>query len=83
MGDGLKRAFAAAARSRLALSERELDFLRRLRDGERLRLADYEEDRVRQRLRKAGLAQVLQAPRRWVITDAGRAALSTNTSDRG
>jgi len=66
-----------------SLADRELDFLRRLRDGHSLRVADRVEDRVRQRCRKAGLAQVLQEPRRWVITDAGRAALSTNTSDRG
>ena len=59
----------------MKLSNRELDFLRRVRDGERLRLADRDEDKVRQRVRRAGLAEVVMNPRRWVITDAGRAAL--------
>ena len=59
----------------MKLTEREIDFLDRVATGARLRLADREEDRIRQRLREAGLAKVVMNPRRWVITDAGRAAL--------
>jgi len=59
----------------MKLSTREADFLRRLRDGQRLSVANRYEDKARQRVRKAGLAEVVMNPRRWVITDAGRAAL--------
>jgi hypothetical protein len=58
------------------LTADHLDFLRRVRDGQRLALADRHEDRIRQSLRRAGLAKVVMNPRRWVITDAGRRALS-------
>lgn len=60
------------------LTDREAAFLRCVERGLRLRLADREEDRARQRVRKAGLAEVLMNPRRWVITDAGRAALEAS-----
>ena len=59
----------------MMLTPQEIDFLTRVRDGLRLALADRKEDRVRQRVRKAGLAEVVMNPRRWVITDAGRRAL--------
>lgn len=55
----------------MSLNEDEIDFLRRIRDGRRLRPADREEDRARQRCRKLGLAEVRMMPRRWCITDAG------------
>jgi len=57
------------------LTERDLDFLSRVYAGVRLRLADREEDRIRQKVRNLGLAEVVMNPRRWVITDAGREAL--------
>jgi hypothetical protein len=59
----------------MKLTDRERDFLQRIWNGTRLRLADREEDKVRQRMRKAGFARVVVSPRRWTITDAGRAAL--------
>jgi len=59
----------------LKLDRRERDFLQRLWFGQTLRLADREEDRVRQKMRKAGLAVVTKNPRRWELTEAGRAAL--------
>jgi hypothetical protein len=59
----------------MSLSPDERDFLARLRDGSRLKLADRKEDRVRQKLRKLGFAAVVMGPRRWVLTDAGRTAL--------
>lgn len=58
------------------LNEDERDFLTRLRDGTRLAPADRAEDRARQFCRRNGLAVVLQNPRRWSITEAGRRALS-------
>ena len=61
------------------LTDRERDFLQSVWNGTRLRLADREEDKVRQKMRKAGLAEVVMSPRRWVITDAGRAALREET----
>ncbi len=57
------------------LDRRDRDFLQRLWFGQTLRLADREEDRVRQKMRKAGLAVVMKNPRRWELTEAGRAAL--------
>lgn len=60
------------------LSDRELDFLSRVASGQRLRLADREEDRIRQRVKKLKLAEVVMNPRRWVITDAGRDALTSS-----
>jgi hypothetical protein len=51
------------------------EFLERLRDGRRLGLADRVEDRARQKCRRLGYAVVVVNPRRWVITDAGLAAL--------
>ena len=59
----------------------ERDFLERVRDGRPLRLADRKEDRIRQRMRKYGLAEVVMNPRRWVITDAGRVALQSQGGD--
>lgn len=56
----------------------ERDFLERIRDGRRLEPADRVEDKARQRMRRAGLAEILMKPRRWSLTDAGRAALEQN-----
>ncbi|MDX0007849.1 hypothetical protein GOB40_14020 [Sinorhizobium meliloti] len=58
------------------LTEREKDFLSRVKVGARLRLADRDEDKVRQRMRRLGFAEVVMNPRRWVLTEAGRAALA-------
>lgn len=57
------------------LTERERDFLIRVRDSRPLRIADRKEDRARQRVKKLGFAECVMGPRRWVITDAGRAAI--------
>jgi hypothetical protein len=62
------------------LTEAEYDFLRRVKIGRRLKSADRDEDKVRQRLRKAGYAEVVMNPRRWVITDAGIAAIKERES---
>jgi len=58
----------------MALTEREFDFLHRVVTGDRLRLADRDEDRVRQKLRKLGLVKVVSSPRRWVLRGAGAEA---------
>ncbi len=60
----------------MKLTPDERDFLSRIRDSRRLRLADRQEDKIRQRMRRAGFAEVVMNPRRWVITEAGRAALA-------
>lgn len=57
------------------LTDKEREFLTRLAMGVPLALADRPEDRARQRCRRAGFAEVLMRPRRWVITEAGRQAL--------
>lgn len=57
------------------LTEKQREFLERLRDDRTLAIADREEDRARQACRKAGLAECVMSPRRWVITAAGRACL--------
>ncbi len=59
----------------MKLDLRQKQFLERIRDGKRLPPANRYEDRARQFCRKNGLAEVLQNPRRWSITDAGRRAL--------
>lgn len=64
--------------SGVKLTNEQRDFLERVRDGRRLKSADRSEDRVRQFCRQNGLAEVVANPRRWVITEAGRLALSTN-----
>lgn len=53
------------------LSPRENEFIDRLAKGSKLRLADREEDKARQRVRKLGLAEVLMNPRRWSLTAKG------------
>lgn len=53
----------------------ERRFLECVRDGLPLRLADRQEDRLRQKMRRLGLAVVLKQPRRWSVTPAGLAAL--------
>lgn len=57
------------------LTPAHIDFLERVQNGRKLKLADRKEDRVRQACRKAGLVEVLPEPRRWFITSACRAAL--------
>lgn len=58
------------------LTPDHMDFLTRVRDGHRLKLADRVEDRVRQDCRRLGLAQVVMAPRRWQFTLSGIRALA-------
>jgi hypothetical protein len=55
----------------MPLSKFEEDFLLRLVRGEKLRLADREEDKARQKVRKLGLAEVVMKPRRWSVTAKG------------
>ncbi|MCZ7488232.1 hypothetical protein [Rhizobium rhizogenes] len=57
------------------LTKSERDFLERVRDGRPLPSADRKQDRARQSVRRLGFAEVVMRPRRWIITDAGRAAL--------
>jgi hypothetical protein len=57
------------------LTDLERDFLRRLRDRVELRPAFRDEDRARQSCRRRGFAKVEMNPRRWVLTDNGRACL--------
>jgi len=64
----------------MKLTLTELEFLQRVAEGKQLRVADRFEDRARQRMRRAGFAEVVMNPRRWTITDAGREALKA-TSD--
>lgn len=68
----------------MKLTPREHDFLLRVRDGRELRLADRDEDKVRQKMRRLGFAEVLPSPRRWSITEAGRAllAIQENSNER-
>lgn len=65
----------------MTLSEAQRDFLTRVQNGRPLRLADRAEDRVRQSCRRSGLAEIARNPRRWVITEAGRRALSAQERD--
>lgn len=58
------------------MDDKQRDFLLRLRDGRPLGCADRQEDRARQAMRRAGYAVVLKNPRRWSLTDEGRAALA-------
>jgi hypothetical protein len=63
------------------LNKDEREFLMRVRDGNRLKLADRAEDRVRQSCRRKGLAMVVMGPRRWTITTAGREALEKESEE--
>lgn len=63
------------------LTALERDFLERLRLGRGLRPAFRDEDRARQKCRRAGLAIVIQNPRRWELTDAGLAALNASKGE--
>lgn len=65
----------------MKLTDDQRDFLERVRDGRRLKLADRSEDRVRQACRRLGLAEVVMHPRRWIITPSGRSALSKETGE--
>ena len=79
----------------MKLTEAHYDFLSRVRDGLRLKLAGRDEDKVRQFCRRHGLAVVLKTPRRhglavvlknprrWKITEAGRAALKQKDGGNG
>lgn len=53
------------------VTERELDFLRRVSRFETFRFTDREEDRTRQRMRKLGYVRFDGLFRRWEITPAG------------
>lgn len=57
------------------LNADERDFLERVHGGKSLKPADRYEDRLRQRMRRFGLVEVLMKPRRWSLTPAGRDAL--------
>ncbi len=57
------------------LSQDEIDFLMRVKTGRKLKPADRIEDKLRQRLRRKGLVEVLKNPMRWSITEAGVAFL--------
>lgn len=59
----------------MKLTAEHLDFLKRVRDGRPLKVADRAQDKVRQYCRRHGLASVQKEPRRWVILPAGRNAL--------
>lgn len=59
----------------MKLTSDQSDFLSRVRDGKLLKSADRAEDKVRQFCSRNGLAKVEMNPRRWVITEAGRAAI--------
>lgn len=59
----------------MKLTKAQSEFLRRLRDYRPLAVADRAEDRARQFCRRNGLAEVIKNPRRWAITESGRAAL--------
>jgi len=60
----------------MKLTAHEIEFLQAVLTGTRLPLADRKQDRVRQRVRKMRLAEVVMNPRRWVITESGRSALT-------
>lgn len=57
------------------LTPDHLDFMRRVWTAKPLKSADRAEDKIRQQCRKAGYVKIMRNPRRWVITDAGKAAL--------
>lgn len=83
MGDGLKRAVAAAAATSIDTEMRRfLDALAKAPNGEAkvssvwLPCCTREQDKARVKSRKAGLAVCERKPMRWILTDAGRAALA-------
>lgn len=63
------------------LTGAEHEFLRRIATGERLGLADRAADKVRQKMRRQGFAEVVQNPRRWVLTEKGAQALATTNGE--
>lgn len=58
------------------LSAGDRDFLCRVKIGARLRIADRIEDKIRQKMRRAGFAVFNRGTGKWGITNAGRAALA-------
>lgn len=58
------------------MNDEELDFILRVAKGAPLRLADRGQDRIRQKVRKEGYAEVVMNPRRWVLTAKGWAAFN-------
>lgn len=46
-------------------------FLRSVKAGGRIGLADRKADRIRQFCRRNGYAEVLRGPRRWSVTEKG------------
>lgn len=59
------------------LTDVEREFLSRIEAGTHPGLADRKNDRARQNMRRLGFAKCVMNPRRWIITEAGRIALST------
>ena len=56
------------------LTKAEFEFLNCLHRGASLPFADRPQDRVRQKVRKLGLAEYSGKPKRWQITDIGIAS---------
>jgi hypothetical protein len=54
------------------LNPSEAEFLKRVCDARRLRLADRKEDRARQMCRRLGLVHVVLNPRRWEALPLGQ-----------
>lgn len=60
----------------MSIDQHQRDFLERVRDGQRLRPATAEQDKVRQLCRKLGLVRYERGPpRKWVVTSVGHVAL--------
>lgn len=57
------------------LTPAERDFLEQVARGKVEPVVYREDDKARQRMRRAGYAEVVMKPRRWVLTDAGRKLL--------
>lgn len=67
----------------MKINAQETEFLERVESGSELRIADRDEDKVRQRMRRLGYVEFVMIGRRWVITDAGRNALSERKGEDG
>ena len=63
-----------------AWEDRQRDFLERVSRGSHLRLADRQEDKVRQGARRRGLVEFTGKPKRWQLTAAGWAAIACDTT---
>lgn len=60
----------------MKLDSEQRSFLKALTSGDRPPPANRRQDRVRQKLQRLGLAKFDHCAWRWLITDAGRRALS-------